>query len=172
VKKLEALEKAMSKEGEFSSAKFATVMKDLTPQKMEILFGKKESEEISKAMRAWNLRGQGSNDLGRGNKSGTAASLTQAATLGGFSMLGIPLPFVAPIARTVKGWVGVTENAATIKALANNSLPPKAAKEAKRNLKASLAKEMGITDLEKYDKVLTMALRNTIREYTTSDGEQ
>lgn len=172
VMKLEALEKAMSKEGEFSSAKFAAVMKDLTPQKMEILFGKKEAEEIAKAMRAWNLRGQGSNNLGRGNKSGTAASLTQAATLGGFSMLGIPLPFVAPIAKTVKGWVGMSQNSSTIKALANNSLPPQAAKEAKRNLKASLAKELGIEDIDKYNNVLTMALRNAIRSSIASDGEQ
>jgi len=76
------------------------------------------------------------------------------------------------MAKTVKGWAGMSQNSSTIKALANNSLPPQAAKEAKRNLKASLAKELGIEDIDKYNNVLTMALRNAIRSSIASDGEQ
>ena len=170
VPKLEALEAALTVKGEFSGAAYAKKIGDLSPQKQELLFGKEGAAEINRAMRAWSLRGAEPGKLGKANKSSTASSAAaQGATLAGFSVLGIPLPLVAPMIRGLKSWVGITANSATIKSLANNSLPPVAAKAAREKLKAGIAKEMGITDLAKYDKVLTMLLRNTIRESMTQE---
>ena len=170
---LEALEKSVdSSTDAISTKRFTDMMKGIDTDVQKALWGEETYDAMQRAMRAWKLHGKKPSQKGAMNNSNTAfvhnmmgaAIRASAAAGGGQQMLVFNSLFNAGKALADAG-----AKQADADLLMAGKLPKAAQDRLEAFMKDNIKKAYGDPDMAKFDKLLSLVVRNSIREAATRE---